>query len=55
MENWTTEYEPKRKQKHDEWSSSELGAPPWRYNWGEVVSEFHHQPGGSESGVSYKS
>lgn len=55
MENWTTEFELKRKQKHDEWLSAEQGTAPWRYNWGEVVSEFYHQHCGSEIGVFYKS
>ena len=55
MENWTAEIELKRKQKHDEWLSTELGAAPWRYNWAEVVSEFYHQHCGSEIGVFYKS
>lgn len=55
MEDWNTAYELKRKQRHDEWLLSELGEPPWRYNWGEVISAFYHQHCGSEIGVFYKS
>jgi len=55
MEDWNTAYELKRKQRHDEWLLSELGEPPWRYNRGEVISEFYHQHCGSEIGVFYKS
>jgi hypothetical protein len=32
--------EQKRKAKHDSWLRIELGAPPYRYPWGEVASEF---------------
>ena len=37
---WTEELELARKKVHDEWLHTELGAPPYRFSWGEVASVF---------------
>lgn len=37
---WTEELERRRKGLHDDWLLSELGAPPYRFHWGEVVSLY---------------
>jgi hypothetical protein len=37
---WTEELELERKKIHDQWLLAELGKPPYRYSWGEVVSSF---------------
>lgn len=37
---WTEEAELQRKKLHEEWLARELGAPPYQFGWGEVVSEY---------------
>lgn len=37
---WTEELEQKRKGIHDDWLRAEFGAPPYRFSWGEVSSNF---------------
>jgi hypothetical protein len=37
---WSVEYELLRKAKHEEWLQEAMGAPPYKYHWGRVVSEF---------------
>lgn len=49
------EQELRRKQKHDEWLRAQLGEPPYRYDWGQVVSEFYHQHCESDIMVIYES
>jgi hypothetical protein len=39
-EGWSEESEMKRKKLHDDWLHDALGEPPYRYKWGEVVSEY---------------
>lgn len=43
-----------RKEKHDTWLREHLGDPPYRYNWGEVVSAFYQQHCESDIMVIYK-
>ena len=49
----TMEWEMKRKDRHDAWLGANLGAPPYEYAWGKVVSEFYHQHCASELSVVY--
>jgi len=49
------EQELRGKKKHDEWLRAELGEPPYRYNWGQVVSKFYHQHCESDVMVIYES
>ena len=37
---WTEELEMERKQLHDDWLMKEIGAPPYRYAWGRISSEY---------------
>lgn len=37
---WSEESEMRRKKCHEEWLLKELGKPPYRFKWGEVVSEY---------------
>ena len=37
---WTEQHEHDRKSRHDGWLRAELGEPPYKYEWGEIVSEF---------------
>lgn len=37
---WSVESEMRRKSLHDDWLQKELGEPPYRFSWGEIVSEF---------------
>ncbi len=37
---WNEELELERKRLHDDWLRNELGAPPYRYSWGEISSEY---------------
>lgn len=39
-QDWSEESEMKRMKVHDEWLRRELGEPPYRFDWGEVVSEY---------------
>jgi hypothetical protein len=37
---WSVEQELQRKARHEDWLKEEIGAPPYKYHWGRVVSEF---------------
>jgi hypothetical protein len=52
---WTNELERQRKGLHDQWLNTELGAPPYQYAWGDVVSEFDQKGCVSEIIVTYAS
>lgn len=39
-DDWSVESEMRRKRLHDDWLRKELGVPPYRFSWGEIVSEF---------------
>jgi len=43
----------KRKEKHDTWLRAELGEPPYRYSWGQIVSAFYEQHCESDIMVIY--
>ena len=40
---------------HDEWLRPNSATPPYRYNWGHVVSDFYHQHCESDIMVVYES
>ena len=50
---WSVENELKRKSIHDAWLHSEMGAPPYTYSWGDVVSEYDQKGCVSEIIVTY--
>lgn len=50
---WTQPHELKRKARHDEWLLNELGAPPYKYSWGSVVSDFDLKDSVSDIIVTY--
>jgi hypothetical protein len=50
---WTAELEFERKAIHDAWLRRELGAPPYDYAWGRVLSEFDAKAVASEIIVVY--
>jgi hypothetical protein len=37
---WSAEHELERKQIHDDWLKRELGAPPYRFPWGYLESNY---------------
>lgn len=37
---WTEKSELERKERHDSWLRDELGAPPYRFAWGTVDSDY---------------
>lgn len=46
---WSEESEMRRKKVHEDWLQKELGNPPYRFNWGEVSSEY--DPKGVSSAI----
>lgn len=50
---WTPQREQQRKAKHDAWLRVELGKPPYKYNWGKVVSDIDVKTGDSSVLVIY--
>jgi hypothetical protein len=50
---WTEPQELERKARHDEWLFKELGAPPYKYSWGSVVSDFDLKDRVSDIIVTY--
>ncbi len=46
---WSVESEIRRKEFHDEWLLKKLGEPPYRFHWGEIVSEY--DPKGASSAI----
>jgi hypothetical protein len=52
-EEWTKELEIRRKGLHDKWLAQEIGAPPYRYAWGCIDSEFDQKACVSEIIVTY--
>lgn len=53
LDQWSEELELQRKEKHDLWLRSELGAPPYRYPWGGVTSDYDQKGCVSEIIVTY--
>jgi len=39
-DDWSEILELQRKKRHEDWLLKELGEPPYRFNWGEIVSEY---------------
>jgi hypothetical protein len=37
---WSAESEMRRKRLHDDWLRKEFGEPPYRFAWGEIVSDY---------------
>jgi hypothetical protein len=50
---WSEREEEERKASHDAWLASLLGAPPYRYSWGDVTSEFDPRGGYSSIVVRF--
>lgn len=50
---WTVESEAKRKSLHDKMLRDELGAPPYRFNWGQIESVNDMKNGASQIILSY--
>lgn len=50
---WTEELELRRKGVHDEWLRTTLGSAPYRYIWGDVVSNFDAKGCISDIIISY--
>jgi hypothetical protein len=53
--NWSKEKEMKHKLAHDKWLKSELGEPPYCFNWGNVTSSFNSRSGSSSITINYNS
>lgn len=51
---WTHKGEELRKTKHDDWLRAELGEPPYKFSWGEVISEIDIKTGDSSIFVTYE-
>jgi hypothetical protein len=39
-DDWSEALELRRKKLHDDWLRQQLGAEPYRYGWGELLSEY---------------
>jgi hypothetical protein len=39
-DDWSDEFEMLRKKHHEEWLLAKLGKPPYKFEWGSVVSEY---------------
>ena len=52
---WTEKNELARKELHDEWLLRELGPPPYRYEWGNLSSEYDPKGCVSDIIVAYAS
>lgn len=50
---WTSEGEKLRQAKHDAWLRTELGEPPYKFNWGAVESSIDVKTGDSSIFVTY--
>ena len=50
---WSIAIENERKQKHDAWLRDELGAPPYRFPWGSVESNYDAKGCASDIIVTY--
>jgi hypothetical protein len=51
---WNEESELQRKMLHEEWLARELGAPPYQFDWGDVVSEYDAKGVASAIIVTYE-
>jgi hypothetical protein len=52
-ESWSKESEIKRKKLNDEWLKKQIGLPPFKYEWGEIVSQFDPRSGSSAIIIRY--
>ena len=50
---WSKEREQQRQEMHDDWLRLELGAPPYRFSWGTIMSDIDVKTGDSSIFVSY--
>lgn len=44
-EKWSETRELARKKTHDNWLASQLGPPPYKYDWGTILSDFDPRSG----------
>lgn len=52
-DSWTVEREKERQAAHEMWLQGELGSPPYRYSWGQLVSDFDPKGLASEIIIVY--
>jgi hypothetical protein len=52
-EGWSKESEIKRKKLNDEWLKKQVGLSPYKYEWGEIVSQFDPRSGSSAIVIRY--
>jgi len=50
---WSKEKELLRKELNDEWLYNQLGEPPYKYGWGEIVSESEIRSGSGHITIIY--
>lgn len=50
---WSEDNELERKSKHDKWLRKVLGPPPYRYDWGEITSNYDPRSGSSMITIRY--
>lgn len=50
---WSEDSEMQRQRLHDAWLLRELGKPPYRFDWGEIVSEYDAKAVSSAIIVAY--
>jgi len=54
VSDWSRERELDRKAQHDALLSRDLGAPPYAFEWGNILSVFDERSGGSIIIVEYR-
>ncbi len=52
-ESWSEQKELKRKEEHDKWLEVNFGKPPYRYEWGEIISNYDPRVGSSMITIRY--
>ncbi len=50
---WTVQHELERKQIHDVWLQHEFGRPPYRFEWGQLSSEYDDKACASDIIATY--
>lgn len=51
--NWSKRNNNKKKKDHDIWLKSQLGNPPYKYDWGEILSKYEAKSGASVIIIRY--
>jgi hypothetical protein len=52
-ETWSKEKQLEKKELHNQWLKRKIGTPPYKYDWGEISSDYDERSGESSIWIQY--